>query len=287
MAELTTDQHLNLASAWNTNIVLALKHRREFKNNYDDAHRFAFESHDFIWKNHATDWKTTIPKSWEMLSIYTPMLAFKEPKRTVRARFAKREDERTPFARVSEDLLNYSAHELGLKEHGKEAVEESLLGAGVMWLEQDPHTGLVGHFHGPILDLAVDPDAETIESAWWVARRRFMPRWEAASLLGTTIDDPHLPRGDRKSVVDEILTGDGRIGQARDEGEMGTGKTNELIEVWEVWSRMGIGFRSKTMQEKYGVGRTSTVSRAEQSDQEYGENVHFYSVQGSPWRQCS
>ena len=276
MRTLSKSENYFLASAWLENIQKALAHRKRFADQYRDAQRYAFESHDFVFDDvEGFDLRSTVPKAWEMLSIFGPLLAFKEPRRTSRVRYPRpgpqgEPDPREAFTRVSQDLLNYSANELKLKAEAREAVDESILAAGVMWLEVDRTTGLVGHFSGGILDLLIDPDAEMLRDAWWIARRHMMPRWEAAELFGVEIDSEDLPSGGEKSIVDIDFSQD-RQTRA---GEEDFGKTNELLEVWEVWSRMGIGYRLKAMSKSE---RRNEVAR---SGDDYADECHFYLVKG-------
>lgn len=277
--KLKSVEHYALAKAWSENIEKALKHRLRFKAQYRDAQRFAFDSHGFIFEDlTGLEMQTTVPKAWEMLSIFGPLLAFKEPKRTSRVRFPRPgengRDPREAFTRVSQDLLNYAADELKLKAEAREAVDESILAAGIMWLELDPVTNLIGHFAGSILDFLVDPDAEVLRDAWWIARRRMMPRWEAAELLDVDIESTDLPRGDQKSIVDmELHTESDRNSMTGEMHDESAGKTNELLEVWEIWSKMGIGFRSKALGERY-----STIAQGSKDEADYGDEVHFYVV---------
>jgi hypothetical protein len=278
MPNLTKEQSHYLAKAWDQNIRKGLVNRKAFVKQYRTAQQFCYEGHGFAFKEVDLDFPVTIPKSWEYQRIYRAMIGFREPVRTVKPRFAGKEDPLVPISNVARDLLAYQADELHLKEHSRQIVDESLLAAGVAWFEHDRKTGLVGHFFDSILDLVVDPDAEDMESAWWIARRRLMPRWEVAEMLGVKTSDERIPRGKNQTPAEMELVGDERVMRSGettttddpDPGEMG--QTNELIEIWEVFSKMGIGFRGKEMPDD---------QRNEEQDAAYGDVVRFYVIKDS------
>lgn len=249
---LTSAEHHELSKRWNALIGAGLKHKKEFKDGYEAATKFAYGGHEFMYEESMPDaiFKATVPKVWEMINIFGPMLAFRNPHRNVRVRYEQQQDPRGQVAKVLQNVLNYHVNELDLNRQMRECVDESMVGAGVMWLEKDPTSDFYGHFHDSALNLVVDPDAETMEDAWWIARRRMMPRWEfAGEIANVAIDDDDLPSQARPALTESINSDVQREGETGEKKK--TGKTHDLLVVYEVFSRVGLGWRLKGVDEKF------------------------------------
>lgn len=272
MPNLTSEQHSSLASVWQGLIRAAIKKRAKFRTDYEEAKKFAYDKHDFMFDDLAQEapFKATVNKVWEMINIFTPMLAFRNPHRNARVRYERRDDPRTPFVEVLGDLLNYAVSELHLTREMRQIVDDSQIGLGCAWLEKDEKTGLYGHFHDDPMSLLIDPDAERIEDAWWIARRRDMPRWEAADLLGAELDDDGLPRGGHPTITDMAGYED-REQQDHERPKEAGGFTSEIITIYEIWSKFGVGWRAKGIDQD-----TYTKNVVKSDDDGYGDYVHFY-----------
>jgi hypothetical protein len=151
-------------------------------------------------------------------------------------------ERRRVIGKLLEDYLNYTPNELNLKQHSRKVVEEAFIkGAGVWWHELfQPPGGTVkfaGSFFDTIDNLVWDPDADEFEDIRWAARRRCQPLDEVAAKFGLT-------REDLKGHIESYS-------QQADATERGyqhkkkTGKTNDLIVYWEIYSKTGFGDRLK------------------------------------------
>lgn len=271
-------EHAVLAKTWQRLIRAGIKHRKSFTEGYEIAKKFAYGDHEFMYEDSVPDapFKATVPKVWEMINIFGPMMAFRNPHRNVNNRFDQGDPLKMGFGKVLQNLLNYSVHELHLNREMRECVDESMVGAGVMWLEKDSFSGLWGHFHDTPLNLIIDPDAETLQDAWWIARKKMMPRWEFAGLVDAKMDDEDLPAAARPAIVDTVDT---EVKRQGDEEKYPAGKTNEILCVYEVWSKMGMGWRS------FGVPpEQAERARKEIEDAKADPDIdfrHFYVLQGS------
>jgi hypothetical protein len=152
------------------------------------------------------------------------------------------QERRKVVSKLLEDYLNYTPNELDLKRHSRKVVEEAFIkGASVWWHElytpPGANTKLAGSFFDSIDNLVWDPDADEYEDIRWAARRRVQPLDEAAAKFGVSRDDL---KGHLESYSERA-----------DEGERGyeykrkTGKTNDLICYWEIYSKTGFGDRLK------------------------------------------
>jgi hypothetical protein len=151
-------------------------------------------------------------------------------------------ERRKLIAKLLEDYLNYTPNELDLKRHTRKVVDEAFIkGAGVWWHElyQPPGSAvrLAGSFYDSIDNLVWDPDADEFEDIRWVARKRVQPIDEVSAKFG-------LSREDLKGHIESYSS-------RADQGDRGyehkkrTGKTNDLICYWEIYSKTGFGDRLK------------------------------------------
>lgn len=150
-----------------------------------------------------------------------------------------------------EHYLNYTPVALDLKGQSRAAIDEAIIkGLGLLWTEvyTAPGSGrrLVGSFYDTVDNLLVDPDAESLADAKWIARRCVHPYWEVERLYGlpqdTLRDKASLESYHQQSVVGADPHGDYRRKQ---------GQTNDLLVYWKIWSKMGLGARLAGSPENY------------------------------------
>jgi hypothetical protein len=145
-------------------------------------------------------------------------------------------------SKLLEDYLNYTPNELNLKQHSRKVVDEAFIkGAGVWWHElyQPPgaQVKLAGSFFDSIDNLVWDPDADEFEDIRWAARKRVQPLDEVAAKFGLTRDDLKGHVESYSSRAEENRQGY--------KSEKKSGKTNDLICYWEIYSKTGFGDRLK------------------------------------------
>ena len=151
-------------------------------------------------------------------------------------------ERRKLVSKLLSDYLNYTPNELDLKKHSRKVVEEAFIkGASVWWHELVQPAGskikLAGSFFDTIDNLVWDPDADEFEDIRWCARKRTQPLDEVAEKFGLSRDDlkGHLESYSSRS-------------EATDRGyehRKKSGKTNDLICYWEVYSKTGFGDKLK------------------------------------------
>jgi hypothetical protein len=151
-------------------------------------------------------------------------------------------ERRKLISTLMENYLNYTPNELDLKRHSRKVVEEAFIkGAGVWWHElYQPSGGTVkfaGSFYDSIDNLLWDPDADEFEDIRWAARKRVQPIDEVAAKFG-------LSRDDLKGHVESYSSRASESERGYDHAKR-TGKTNDLICYWEIYSKTGFGDRLK------------------------------------------
>jgi hypothetical protein len=92
-------------------------------------------------------------------------------------------------AGLLEWYLNYTPQELNLKDESRMAIDEAMIkGAGIMWTEAYTPKGspikLIGSFYDTYDNFFIDPDAERLEDAKWVARKCTHPVWQVEQEYG-------------------------------------------------------------------------------------------------------
>ncbi len=174
--------------------------------------------------------------------------------------------ESTVSARIMEYYLNYVQRENNKKLHSRRMAEEALIkGWGILWTEftepyPDGPKTIVSTFD-TCDNIVFDPDAERREEALWVARRKWLPIWKVAEEWD--VDEEFLEKqyGTAESVdsQEEGRDNDDHRDKAR------RGKTNDLMEVWYVYSKMGMG------QKLAGIG--DSLKDVEEYLDSFGDNV--------------
>jgi hypothetical protein len=136
--------------------------------------------------------------------------------------------------------MNWTPNENGLKGHAGRAIDEALIkGRGCLWVELVTPPGdtikVVASNYDSVDFLQVDPDAESLEDAWWIARECCHPVWEVERKYGLT---PGSLKGNRESYNQQA-----EVDSGKKEFDRQRGMTNDLLVYWQVWSRMGAGGR--------------------------------------------
>jgi hypothetical protein len=144
------------------------------------------------------------------------------------------------IASMHEAILNRTPAEHDLKTHSRAAIDESIIkGLGILWhdMEFNPATGakMPGSKMDTVDNFMMDHMATSIRNIRWCARRWYLPKWEVERIY-------RLPPGtlcgasttDIQPVASMVM---------RPTTDM---PTQDYIEVWEIFSKMGVGGRFKS-----------------------------------------
>lgn len=137
--------------------------------------------------------------------------------------------------------LNYTPNALDLKTEARAAIDEALIkGLGCLWTELYRPEGLgitmAGTFYDTVDNLLIDPDAESLREAKWIARRCIHPIWQVEQDYNLP---PNTLRGNMESLNKYA---EGMSDEDADYNKK-TGHSNDLIVYWKIYSKMGIGGR--------------------------------------------
>ncbi len=220
----------------------------------------------------APKFKMTMCKAFELVALFGPVLYWKNPQRRCQTRkpleltpdlfgddqnamfmFQQQQQEQQQWmsknrirAQLMERYLNYTPGEMpggGLSEHAQQAITEALVkGRGCLWTEPYEFPGskrsLTGCFYDTVDNLLIDPDAESLDDAKWIARRCVHPVWQVER-------EYNLPEG--------ALTNKGNLESGNSQGESEgndfadyhrkKGETFDLLVYYKIWSKGGVGAR--------------------------------------------
>ena len=164
-----------------------------------------------------------------------------------------REIKRT-HSSIKEHYLNWLQHEADKKVQARRAITEAIIkGMSLLWTDIHQPKGSAIRYpkshYVSVDDFVVDPDAEYWEDITWVARRVCHPVWKV----------------DRKYNLEGKLSGNLASKAAQGEtyakgrrpssGEKKSGKTFDLIEYWEVYTKCGFGDRLKIASRAEGQSK--------------------------------
>ncbi len=152
---------------------------------------------------------------------------------------------------LAQSWLNYTPREMpggGLEAHNEMAVLDAMLkGAGCLWPAPYSMPGsartLTGCFRKPPEDLIIDPDCKTIQEATWISLRHQEAHWKVERRF-------QLPPGSLKNKATlESSWHYAELNSKEDQatGDRRSGKTNDQVVWYEVWSKLGTGSRMTGM----------------------------------------
>ncbi len=171
--------------------------------------------------------KTTVAMTAQAVDLMCPYLYPADPYRTGTVRkmpFAQPQVQQ--LAKVRNDMmveyLNLTPGETDLYGESVRAINQSqIYGAGLLWTGLDERKGLVHSVYGNIDELGIDPDADSLDRARWIYRKREKKRWELAD---------EIPEA--KNLIAAM--------PAKKNSKTNMGKVNDLVEYYEVWTRVGL-----------------------------------------------
>jgi hypothetical protein len=170
--------------------------------------------------------------------------------------------------------LDYIQRENDKKTHARRMIDEALIkGAGVLWTESyQPYKEgptLIGSFYDTVDNLIVDPDAETLDECKWIARKCCHPVWEVVDTYG--LDKEFIER--KYGTHESTNTLGERLVEEDAKGEK-VGKSNDLIEYWKIYSRMGIGAR---------LSGIKGMDELEEALESFGDNCYIVIASKVPY----
>lgn len=141
-------------------------------------------------------------------------------------------------ARLLQWVLNATTGIGNLKQNSRDSLVDALVkGRGVLSTEL-MHWGnftIPYSRHVDVDDLFVDPDVKHIKDAKWIAVRRREPVWEVEQRYGWPMGSL---RANHETYTQEAAI---NISQTKEYDRQTQGGTCDLIEYYEVFSRMGVG----------------------------------------------
>ena len=212
----------------------------------------------------------------EMVDIFLPVLYHRNPERTVQPKFcdipaelvlasldpqmqqqvmqaaqmsgmdpmallypqrAMQRAQKSIRAKLAEHILNQLPAENNLKQESRATLVEALIkGRGVMWVELiQGNSGLIPvSVHDSVDNLGLDLDSTKLRDAKWCYRKRRRLADDVEKDFGLPVGfvKSSYESGDRKAKISSTGTA---------EKDRANGKSYDVVEYYELYSRMGIG----------------------------------------------
>lgn len=288
-----------LCDLWLSKIRIAMDHKKHlFQNDADTAFRFFNGPHDFMYTDDSVEsmpapaFKMTTNKVAEFVQIFGPAMYSNNPVRKVTARpplalpfevfgdpnmaqaYTFQDEQRHKFDQIRAALiqlyLNWSPSVTNLRSEARQYVDEALIkGRGCLWTEIWQPTGanfkVSGSFYDTVDNLATDPDMESMDQCFWIARRCVHPKWHVERQYGLK---PGSIKGNCESIAS--ITDDDMY--ERDGYKRRSGGSNDLLRYWKIYSRMGMGTRLSGASKTYG-----------NSLEMWGDYVYIVVAEGVPF----
>lgn len=216
--------------------------------------------------------KVSVNKTFEFVTIFGPSLYYRNAVRTVKPRqpvvvppqffgnnplgyqqLLMNENQRVQLEGLTsvllESYLNWTPNEYELDIESRQQVDEALIkGRGILWTELYTPPGSSFNVIRSVWDtvdhLYCDPDAGRFTKCEWIARKMVEPVWKVES-----------DRGLRKGSLKGNLESQHKTEEV-DRSEDGdysrkTGKTNDLLVYYKIYSKMGAGGRLQGLNPDY------------------------------------
>lgn len=257
--DISREREIEICNIWNDQVRAGQESKERYRRDAREAERYyAGPNHDFMFSDYGyepPEFKVTVNKVYELVSIFGPMLYAQNPTRLA----TPRPGGNPIIAECQNRYLNYTPGEFGLKSSAKAALDEAMIhGRGVMMTGVDRRTGLVMSQHVHDKDILIDPSDPVWYKGLYILRlRRNVPLWKVAQRFGKDVarrflenegDGPGLA-GEGSKLWDKGGTYDNR----EYDREGASGREQQQIEDFagprityiEVFSKMGVGTRAK------------------------------------------
>lgn len=188
----------------------------------------------------------TVNRLFEAVALYGPVLMHKYPQATVAPVQRPFADPNDPMeqakvycATMKEHYSNWLQKEAGKKEEGRFAITEAIIkGMGLLWVDMHRPPGSEVQYpkaeYRSVDDLVLDPDAKYRKSIQWIAMRHVEPVYLVEQKFNLP---PGSLQGHYQSASSQVTA------QAKQEVANGhpKGKSYDLIEYWDIYSKGGFG----------------------------------------------
>lgn len=181
----------------------------------------------------------------------------------------------TARAAVIESYLNWTPRELDLRQNSRDAIDEALIkGRGCLWTEirEMPLSDqwVVGSFFDSVDNLFIDPDAESVEQACWIARQCCHPVWFVERLFNLPPGSIPTNASSQAQIAEERAPVFADSLQAN--WSRRPGCSNDLVVYYKIYSKMGIGGRLSGLPKNMRPGLEI-----------FGDYCYLAIVDGLPW----
>jgi len=229
---------------------------REVDNYFKSKHASLFDSssvRDYFMEFDGSA-AVSVPIAAKIRSALGPHLYPLNPKRNVNP---KGEDKVfLGLSRVLSAYINRTPREGKLAREFRKDIDDSLLrGRGFMRTGYDTMQGIVTSWYVSSKNVLIDPDVDSWEDAEWIAIRQVLPLWRAKRQIKDKWRKKNL-KGNYRSLISGGEDGDASKDTDRTKG---AALTNDLLEFYEIYSKMGAGQLGHDFPDNYKEGDNDFV----------------------------
>ena len=233
---------------WKDRLLASMEAKADFSTSAKEVDNYFRSAHDSLFNSPTTrsnflDFRgavaVSVPKSAQIRAAMAPQIYVSNPQRQVVPR--GHDTVMLGLAKVLETYINRTPIESKLERQGRKQVDDGLLrGRGFMFTGWDDVLEIITSWAISSRDVLIDGSSYSLAEAEWIAIRRKVPLfrlkreiedgWRKKNLKGT-----HT-MGSSTETPEEYGDLDDREKEGVDHGP-----TNDMVEVWDIYSKMGSG----------------------------------------------
>jgi hypothetical protein len=275
--EKTRDREVDRLKAdfWTERINAAKEVKKPYTTTSGEVLHYFKAQHDKLYQS-LTDagvmdfdgmLQVSVPKVAQMKNTIAPRLYVAKPDRSVTP--ISPDPVMIALGRALGAYLTYTAREAHFARTVRQTVDDGLI-RGRMLLRQvwDEIRGIVTSIHLASTDFLFDPDFTEIGDGAWIAIRHREPLWQMKRRL------PKWRLKGLDKILDDVADTEASVDEDEEDNDDAPKKdraTAEIVEWWEVLSKMGCGFRGATMKD---------YTRYKKQDEDGGDYVRLEVVPG-------
>lgn len=245
------------AELWLRYVKAGMAAKRDYTRVAKETLSYFRSTHDELFRSIADKYMdfarggvcVSVNKPAQIRSVLGAHLYQKNPTRTVNSK--TQDTVMGAKAGLVEEYLNYTVREAGLEEQVRRAIDDALLrGRGFLRVGYDEDRKCITSWQVSSARVVIDPSAETMEDAHWIAIKTVEPLWAVRRKFGKP--DKWRVRDLKANMVPLEDSDDEEQDRRTDENDDSKSYYSDLVEYWEIYSKMGTGLvRGPDAPEEY------------------------------------
>ena len=234
------------AETWMRYVKAGIKAKRDYTKTAKETLGYFKASHDDLFRQVASRFMdfsrrgvcVSVNKPAQIRSVLGAHLYQKNPTRTVNSK--TQDTVAGAMAGITEEYLNWAVKESNFEEHARKAIDDALLrGRGFLRTGYDDERRCITSWSVSSSRVVIDPSADSMEDAHWIAVKTVAPLWVVKRRFGKP--DKWRVRDLKGNMAPLAEADDEEEDHRAREDDDDNSYYSDLVEYWEVWSKMGNG----------------------------------------------